>query len=186
MLKFFSKKILKLAGWQLNIVLPEEKKFVLIGAPHTSNWDFPLALLTFWTINLKIYWVAKKQMFWGPLHYLFTSLGGIPVDRKSSQGFIEQIAKRFDQADEMVLTISPEGTRSKTEHWKSGFYHIAITAKVPICLAYVDYSKKTLGFSQILYPSGDINADMEIIAEFYNNIKGKRPQNQGPVRLKKN
>lgn len=186
MLKFLSTKILKLAGWQLNVVLPKEKKFVLIGAPHTSNWDFPLALLTFWTIDLKIYWVAKKQMFWGPLHYLFTFLGGIPVDRKSSQGFIEQIAKRFNQTDELVLTISPEGTRSKTERWKSGFYHIAVTAKVPICLAYVDYSKKTLGFEQVLYPSGDIDADMEIIAKFYNDVKGRRPQNQGPVRLKSN
>ena len=185
MLKFFSKTLLKLAGWQLNIVLPKEKKFVLIGAPHTSNWDFPLALLTFWTLYLKIYWVAKIQMFWGPLHYLFTFLGGIPIDRSSSQGFIEQITKRMDQTDEMVLTIAPEGTRSKTDHWKSGFYHIAISAKVPICLAYIDYSKRTLGFTQVLYPSGNIDADMKIIAKFYNNIKGKHPQNQGPVRLKK-
>ncbi len=184
MLKLFSKKILQLAGWQLNIDLPKEKKFVLIGAPHTSNWDFPLALLTFGTLDLKINWVAKKRMFWGPLYYVFTFLGGIPVDRKSSTGFIEQIAKRFDQADEMVLTISPEGTRSKTDHWKSGFYHIATTAKVPICLAYVDYSNKKLGFAEVLYPSGDIVADMEIIAKFYNNIKGKHPQKQGPVRLK--
>ena len=184
MLKSLPKKILNLVGWQIEIVLPKEKKFVLIGAPHTSNWDFPLALLTFWTLDLKIYWVAKKQMFWGPLHYLFTSLGGIPVDRKSSTGFIEQIANRFDEADEMVLTISPEGTRSKTEHWKSGFYHIATTAKVPICLAYVDYSNKKLGFTEVIYPSGDIDADMEIIAKFYKNIKGKQPQNQGPVRLK--
>ena len=186
MLKLLSKKILELAGWQLDIVLPEEKKFVLIGAPHTSNWDFPLTMLTFWTLDLKIYWVAKKQMFWGPLHYLFTSWGGIPIDRKSTTGFIEQIAERFEQADEMVLTISPEGTRSKTEHWKSGFYHIAMTAKVPICLAYVDYSKKKLGFTEVVYPSGDIDADMKIIAEFYKDIKGKQPEKQGPVHLKKN
>lgn len=185
MLKFLSKKILKLAGWELEIVLPKEKKFVLIGAPHTSNWDFPLALLAFWTVDLKIFWVAKIQMFWGPLHYLFTFLGGIPIDRKSSQGFIEQITKRFDQADEMVLTISPEGTRSKTERWKSGFYHIATAANVPICLAYVDYSNKKLGFSQVLYPSGDIDTDMKIITEFYQNIKGKRPHSQGPVSLTK-
>lgn len=184
-LKSFSKTILKLAGWQLNVVLPEENKFVLIGAPHTSNWDFPLALLTFWTLDQKIYWVAKIQMFWGPLYYLFTFLGGIPVDRSSSHGFIEQIAKRFNQADEMVLTISPEGSRSKTDYWKSGFYHIAISAKVPICLAYIDYSRRTLGFEQVLYPGDNIDADMEIIADFYKNIKGKRPQCQGPVRLRK-
>ncbi len=185
MLKFFATKILALFGWQLDIVLPKEQKFVLIGAPHTSNWDFPLSLLAFWTIKLKIYWVAKKQMFWGPLHYLFTPLGGIPVDRKSSDGFIEQITKRFEQTDEMVLTIAPEGTRSKTEYWKSGFYRIAVAADVPICLAYVDASKKRLGFSEIMHPSGDIDADMKVIADFYKNIKGLKPENQGPVQLKK-
>ncbi len=185
MLKFFSKTVLKLAGWKLKVDLPKEKKFVLIGAPHTSNWDFPLALLTFWTLDLKIYWVAKIQMFWGPFYYLFTFLGGIVLDRNSSHGFIAQIAKRFDQTDEMVLSIAPEGTRSKTDYWKSGFYHIAISAKVPICLAYIDYRKRTLGFAQVLYPSGNIDDDMKIIAEFYKNIKGKRPQCQGPVRLKK-
>lgn len=185
MLKLFSKTLLKLAGWKLDIVLPDEKKFVLIGAPHTSNWDFPLALLTFWTLDLKIYWVAKIQMFWGPLHYLFTSLGGIPVDRSKSNGFIERIATKFEQTDEMVLTLSPEGTRSKSDYWKSGFYHIAMSAKVPILLAYIDYSNRTLGFSKVLYPSGNIDADMEIIAEFYKDIKGIRPQNQGAVRLKK-
>lgn len=185
MLKLISTKILNLVGWQIEIVLPKEKKFVLIGAPHTSNWDFPLAMLAFWTINLKIYWVAKIQMFWGPLYPLFTSLGGIPIDRKKSKGFIEQIVDKFDQTDEMVLTIAPEGTRSKTKHWKSGFYHIAEAAKVPICFAYVDYGNKKLGFTEVLYPSGDIDADMKIIAEFYENIEGKQPNNQGPVELKK-
>jgi len=185
MLKLFATKVLEMFGWQLEIILPKEKKFVLIGAPHTSNWDFPVSLLAFWTINLKIFWVAKKQMFWGPLHYLFTSLGGIPVDRKSSQGFIEQITDKFDQTDEMVLTIAPEGTRSKTEYWKSGFYRIAVAAKVPICMAYVDYNTKKLGFAEIIHPSGDIETDMKTIAEFYKDIKGRIPENQGPVRLRK-
>jgi len=184
MLKFISIKILALFGWQLDIVLPQEKKFVLVGAPHTSNWDFPISLLAFWTIKLKLYWVAKKQMFWGPLRYLFVALGGIPVDRKSSQGFIEQITERFEQADEMVLTIAAEGTRSRTEYWKSGFYRIAVAAKVPICLAYIDAGNKKLGFSEIVYPSGDIDEDMKIIADFYKDIKGIKPKNQGPVRLR--
>ncbi len=185
MLKHISKSILKLAGWQLDVVQPKEKKYVMIGAPHTTNWDFPLALLTFWTLRQKIHWVGKKEMFWGPLHYLFTSVGGIPVDRSKSTGFIEQIADRFDQADEMVLAISPEGSRSKTDHWKSGFYHIAVSAKVPICLAFVDFSSKTLGFTKVVYPTGDIDADMEVIADFYKDLKGKKPQNQGPIRLRK-
>ncbi|HHJ36541.1 MAG TPA: glycerol acyltransferase [Gammaproteobacteria bacterium] len=186
MLKYFSKTILKLAGWQLKINTPEENKFILIGAPHTSNWDFPLALLTFWTLDLRIHWVAKKQMFRGPLHYLFTALGGIPVDRSASNGFISQIADRFDRAERMVLTIAPEGTRSKTEYWKSGFYHIALAAEVPICLGYIDYRTRTLGFHQLMHPSGDIEADMKIIADFYQDIEGKYPGEQGPVRIRKN
>jgi 1-acyl-sn-glycerol-3-phosphate acyltransferase len=185
MLKLLSKTILKLTGWKLKVTSPKEKKFILIGAPHTSNWDFPLALLTFWTLDFNIHWVAKIQMFRGPLHYLFTALGGIPVDRSASHGFIQQITDRFDKSEQMVLTIAPEGTRSKTEYWKSGFYHIAQASKVPICLGYIDYSTKTLGFHQLVYPGGDIEADMKIIAEFYKTIKGKHPQLQGPVKIKK-
>ncbi len=184
MLNFFPKTILKILGWQLDVVLPKEKKFILIGAPHTSNWDFPLALLTFWTLDLKIYWVAKIQMFRGPLYYFFTALGGIPVDRSSSHGFIDQVAERFKQTEEMALTIAPEGTRAKTSYWKSGFYYIALAANVPICLGYIDYKTKTLGFNMVVYPTGNIETDMKIIADFYRGIVGKRPQNQGPVRIK--
>ncbi len=184
MLKFFANTILKLSGWQIDIVLPQQKKYILIAAPHTSNWDFPLALLCFWTLDLKIHWVAKIQMFRGPLHYLFTALGGIPVDRKASADFINQVVDKFYHADEMTLAIAPEGTRSKTTYWKSGFYRIALAAKVPICFGYVDYASKTLGFKQMLYPSGEIKSDMKTIAGFYQNIQGKRPQNQGVVQVR--
>lgn len=184
MLKTFAHFILKLSGWTLEVKLPEEKKFILIGAPHTSNWDLPLALLTFWTVEPKIYWLAKIQIFRGPLYYLFTALGGIPIDRSTPHGLINRIADKFNHIDEMVLAITPEGTRSKTDYWKSGFYHIALSAKVPICFAYIDYKTRTLGFKQLMYPSGDIEADMKIISGFYRNIKGKRPQNQGPVRIR--
>ena len=184
MLKFIAKNILKLAGWRLGIVLPNEKKFMLIGAPHTSNWDFPLTILTFWTLDRKIKWVGKIQMFCGPLHYLFTALGGIPVDRNSSHGFIEQIADKIKQSDEMVLTIAPEGTRSKTQYWKSGFYHIAMAADIPICLGYIDYQTKKIGFEKLIYPTGNIETDMKLIAEFYSHIKGKHPANQGLVQIR--
>ncbi len=184
MLKKFAHFVLKLFGWTLEIQLPKEKKFILIGAPHTSNWDFPLALLAFWTIEPKIYWLAKKQLFRGPLYYLFTALGGIPVDRSSPHGLINAIADRFNHSEEMILTIAPEGTRSKTEYWRSGFYNIAVSANAPVCLGYIDYSTRSLGFKQMIHISGDIESDMKIIADFYRNIKGKRPQNQGPVRIK--
>jgi 1-acyl-sn-glycerol-3-phosphate acyltransferase len=184
MLNIIAKSLLKLFGWRIDIKLPEEKKFVLIGAPHTSNWDFPLAILTFWTLDRKIKWVGKIQMFRGPLHYLFTALGGIPVDRSSSHGFIEQIVDKIKQSDEMVLTIAPEGTRSKTRYWKSGFYHIALAAGIPICLGYIDYPSKKIGFEKLVYPTGDIETDMKLIAEFYGQIKGRLPANQGPVQIR--
>jgi len=186
MLKKFAHFVLKLFGWTLEVQMPIEKKFVLIGAPHTSNWDFPLALLVFWTLEPKVYWLAKMQIFRGPLYYLFTALGGIPIDRSSPHGLINKITDRFNQSEEMILTIAPEGTRSKTEYWKSGFYYIALSAKVPVCLGYIDYSVRKLGFKQIIYPTGNTDSDMKIIADFYKNFKGKRPQNQGPIRIKSN
>jgi len=185
MLKAFAQFILKLTGWTLKVKTAEEKKFVLIGAPHTSNWDLPLALLVFWTVDLKIYWVAKIQIFKGPLRRLFSALGGIPVDRSRSQGFIEQISERFEKADNMVLTISPEGTRKKIEHWKSGFYYIAVSANVPIYFGYIDYAKRTLGFEEGFHPSGDIESDMKVINDYYKNIQGKYPNKQGEIRIRK-
>lgn len=184
MLKYFADLILKLSGWHVAVTIPEAKKFVLIGAPHTTNWDFPLALLCFWSVQKPIAWVAKKQLFTGPLKYFFKALGGIPVDRTAPSGFIEQIASQFEKKDEMILCLAPEGTRSRTEYWKTGFYYIALTAKVPVCLGYIDYPKRTMGFSEILVPSGDIEKDFVQIKNFYQDKTGKYPEKQGPIRIK--
>lgn len=185
MLKLFADAILKLVGWQIDVQLPEEKKFVLIGAPHTTNWDLPLALLCFWSIQKKIYWVAKKQLFVGPLNYFFRALGGIPVDRSAHTGFIEQIANQIKEKDEMILSLAPEGTRSKTDYWKTGFYYIALSTNVPICLGYINYPKRTLGFGKLLIPTGDIEKDFEQIKNFYLDKIGKYPEKQGLIRIKK-
>lgn len=184
MLRIFSIIILKLIGWHVDIVLPKEKKFVLIGAPHTTNWDLPIGLLCFWSVSIRLTWVAKKQLFNGPFDYFFRAMGGIPVDRSVHTDFIEQIAHQFDNAEEMIFGITPEGTRSKTAYWKTGFYYIALQAKVPICLAYVDYPSRTFGLGEMLYPSGDIQKDFEVIKKFYQHKKGKYPKNQGPVEIK--
>lgn len=183
-MKLLAKFILKMIGWKLRIEVPAEKKFVLIGAPHTSNWDFPLALLTFWSLDLNIKWVGKIQMFRGPQYFLLRAMGGIPVDRSHPQGFIDQIVEQFERNESIVLTIAPEGTRSKTAFWKSGFYHIANEAGVPICLGFVDYPSRTMGFYKKLMPSGDIEADMKIIEAFYHDLKGRHPEKQGPVRVR--
>lgn len=183
-LKLISKTIFKLIGWRVDVTLPSVKKFVLIGAHHTSNWDFPLTILVFWTLKLKIHWVGKVQLFRGPLRYLFTALGGIPVDRSAANGFIEQIAERFNHSEEMILAIAPEGTRKKTDYWKTGFYYIALKANVPICLGYIDYANRTIGFAQMLVPSGDIEKDFEQIKLFYQDKTGKYPEKQSTIQIK--
>jgi len=185
MLKLFSKLILKLIGWHVEVTLPEEKKFILIGAPHTTNWDLPIGLLCFWSVSVHPTWAAKKQIFIGPLNYFFRALGGIAVDRSIHTGFIEQIAHQFDSREKMIFGLTPEGTRSITEYWKTGFYYIALKANVPVCLAYVDYPSRTFGLGEMLYPSGDIDKDFEIIRTFYRGKKGKYPEKQGPVQIKK-
>ncbi len=184
MLKVLSRLILKLLGWHVDVTLPKEKKFVMIGAPHTTNWDLPIGLLCFWSVPVRITWVAKKQLFVGPFNYFFRALGGIPVDRSVHTGFIEQIAQQFNQREEMIFGLTPEGTRSRTEYWKTGFYYIALKAKVPICCAYVDFPSRTVGFGKMIMPSGDINKDFEQIKLFYQDKKGKYPEKQGPVRIK--
>lgn len=184
MLKTLSKIILKIIGWHVDITLPEEKKFVLIGAPHTTNWDLPIGLLCFWSAQVHLTWVGKKQLFVGPIGYILRALGGIPVDRSIHTGFIEQIAQQFNNRKEMVFGLTPEGTRSKTEYWKTGFYYIALQAKVPICLAYVDYPSRTFGMGEIIMPTGDIDKDFKLIKSFYQYKKGKYSQNQGPIRIK--
>jgi len=183
-LKVLSRLILKLLGWHVDVTLPKEKKFIMIGAPHTTNWDLPIGLLCFWSVPVRITWVAKKQLFVGPFNYFFRALGGIPVDRSVHTGFIEQIAQQFNQREEMIFGLTPEGTRSRTEYWKTGFYYIALKAKVPICCAYVDFPSRTVGFGKMIMPSGDINKDFEQIKLFYQDKKGKYPEKQGPVRIK--
>lgn len=184
MLRFLSRLILKIFGWTIDVQLPEEKKFILIGAPHTTNWDLPIALLCFWSIPIHLTWVGKKQLFIGPFNYLFRALGGIPVDRSIHTGFIGQIAHQFDIREEMIFGITPEGTRSRTEFWKTGFYYIAQQAKIPICFAYIDFPSRNIGFGEMLYPSGDIDKDFEKIKSFYKDKTGKYPENQGPIKMR--
>ena len=183
MLKKIAQLILSMLGWQLDDQLPREKKYVITGAFHTSNWDFPLGILAMWALGLKANWVGKHTLFRGPLGPVFKVMGGIPVDRTIHTGFIHRVAELYKTHDRMALTIAAEGTRSKTEHWKTGFYFIALEAGVPIALGYLDYSSKRLGVGATIYPTGDIRKDFETIREFYSDKAGLRPENQGPIAL---
>ena len=175
--------ILRTIGWRTHVVPPPGKRYVLIGAPHTSNWDFFIMLLLMGAERVPIRWMGKDSLFRWPLGPVMRSLGAIPVNRRERTNLVSQIAALYDQYDELVIGISPEGTRSKTSRWRTGFYYIALQAQVPIVMAYVDYQEKIIGLGKSLVPSGDIQADFEIIREFYTGFMGKYPVKQGQIDL---
>lgn len=135
MLRWFGRAWLRLFGWTLES--PElPRRLVFIAAPHTSNWDVPFMMATAWALGVRIRWLGKHTLFAPPFGWLFRALGGIPVDRRSPQNLVAEIARRFGESEELILGLSPEGTRDRTEHWRSGFYYIAVTAGVPIGLGF--------------------------------------------------
>ena len=173
-----SSVLLKLLGWKIVGDFPTLQQYVLIAAPHTSNWDFPIGLAICFKARQKVYWMGKHTLFVGPLGLLSRWLGGIAVDRRKSNSLVEQISEVFQTHKELVVAIPPEGTRKKVEHWKSGFYYIALKANVPIALGYLDFKRKIGGCGKLFYPTGDIDADMREIRQFYADIVGKNPENQ--------
>ncbi|WP_291993682.1 1-acyl-sn-glycerol-3-phosphate acyltransferase [Candidatus Accumulibacter sp. ACC003] len=174
-LRAFSVSFLKLGGWQVEGCLPPgASKSVLIAAPHTSNWDLPYTLMVAFTLRLNIYWMGKAQIFRPPFRGLMMWLGGIPVQRETSNNLVAASAAAIRAADGPVqLIVPPEGTRSKSRQWKTGFYYIAVSAQVPIVMAYMDYEKKRSGLGAIFEPSGDIDVDMAAIKAFYAPFKGR-------------
>ncbi|CBL45689.1 acyltransferase family protein [gamma proteobacterium HdN1] len=164
---------LKLAGWKLEGQPPVEKKYVLIAVPHTSNWDFPITLAMAFLFKFDIFWMGKDSLFKGAAGPIMRWLGGISVDRSSSNNLVQQTIDAFDQQQELVITIPPEGTRSRVEKWKTGFYYIALGAKVPIALGFLDYKRKVGGFGPTFYPTGNVEADIAEIRKFYKGISGR-------------
>jgi 1-acyl-sn-glycerol-3-phosphate acyltransferase len=174
-LRVFSVWILKLKGWQVEGALPAgAEKSVLIAAPHTSNWDLTYTLMVAFALRLNIYWMGKVQIFRFPFRGLMMWLGGIAVDRSKSNNLVAASAQTINAATTpLQLIVPPEGTRSKTRYWKTGFYHIAVSAQVPIVLAFLDFERKIGGLGPLFQPTGDIEADMQAIKAFYVNIKGR-------------
>lgn len=184
MLQIISRVILKLFGWSLDRSVPEKSRYLIIGAPHTSNWDFPLTLLAIWGLGISFSWVAKHTLFVGPVGSVLRRLGGIPVDREKRSGFLGDMVDAFAGDDSLKLAIAPEGTRSKEEFWRGGFYQIAAKAGVDICLGYVDYESKTIGLGPLLKPSGDVKADFDTISLFYADKRGRYPEKESTVKLR--
>ncbi|HRY33287.1 MAG TPA: 1-acyl-sn-glycerol-3-phosphate acyltransferase [Bacteroidales bacterium] len=169
--------ILRLSGWKIKGEFPfQYKKSVVIEAPHTSMWDFVFGWLALRTLGIQVKFLIKKEMFVWPLGYPLRKLGGIPIDRHRNNRMVSYISELFDKHESLYITITPEGTRKKVEHWKKGFYYIAMHARVPVVLTYLDYGKKEGGVGPVLWPSGDFQSDWQIIETFYRGKKARHPE----------
>lgn len=168
----------KLLGWKITgfLDLHSIKKAVIIAAPHTHWYDFPLGLLLRSVLGVKTHYIGKKSLFRWPFGWFFRILGGTPVERKSNENQVEAIARVFSEKEEFRLALAPEGTRKKVEEWRTGFYYIAKTAKVPIIMFTLDFINKQNHFSEPFYPSDNKEADFNFIKSFYKGVKGKIPE----------
>jgi 1-acyl-sn-glycerol-3-phosphate acyltransferase len=156
---------------------------VVIAAPHTSNWDLPFMLALAYALGVRPSWLGKRELFRWPFGWIMRLLGGIPVDRSARGDMVRQAVERFD-AGGLFLVIPPSGTRGRAECWKSGFYHIARGARVPIACGYLDYARRVGGIGLVFTPSGDVRADMDRLRAFYAPIRGRYPAHTTPVRLR--
>jgi 1-acyl-sn-glycerol-3-phosphate acyltransferase len=173
--------LLKIFGWKVESRLPDLPKFVLIAAPHTSNWDFVMMLITAFAIRAKISWMGKNDLFRWPFGPFFKWCGGIPIDRSKPNGTVGEMTRSFQQSASLILVIAPEGTREKVRQWKTGFYHIAKSAGVPVVPGYLDFGQKRIGFGAPFTPSADIDADMTAIRAFYSGMLGKNARQTSDV-----
>lgn len=164
---------LKLIGWRTEGTLPDIPKQVIIAAPHTSNWDFPIGMAIAFIYRLDFRWMGKKEIFRGPFNPLLRWLGGIPIDRQSSDNIVSEAVTAIKREKTFLLALSPEGTRQKVARWKSGFYYIALGADVPILLGFLDAGRKVGGFGPLFYPTGNYESDLNAIQGYYSSIQGR-------------
>lgn len=176
MFSIISKFLLRLWGFRIEGRYPHEiKKMVVIVFPHTSNWDFPLGVLVRSAVKAKINYVGKASLFKFPFGGFFRWLGGYPVDRSKNNNFVDAVIDIFNKEDQFAITLTPEGTRSKVEKLKTGFYYIAHGANVPIVMVKFDWGRKVVGFSDPFYTTGNYEADIIKILDYYKGVKGYHP-----------
>lgn len=177
---------LRLAGWRFEGVLPPDKKYIVLAVPHTSNWDGLLLVTLAQAIKLPMAWMIKAEWVRGPFGLLLRRLGAVAIDRGRAGDVVEQMVEELRRCDEMVLVIPPEGTRGRAEHWKSGFYRIALAAGVPVVPGYLDFGRKRAGFGPALVMTGDVHADMDKLRAFYaaQAPTAHDPDHFGPIRLR--
>lgn len=182
--RLLARLLIALTGWKPEGLRPDAPRFVLIAAPHTSNWDF-LYLLAFAELfDLRISFVAKHTLFKPPMGWFMRAVGGLPVRRHERANLVTALAALFGDHERLGLVIPAEGTRSHVDYWKSGFYHIARTAKVPIVMSFLDYDRRVGGFGPAFLPTDDLRRDMDAVRAFYDDKQGRFPERFGRVRLR--
>jgi 1-acyl-sn-glycerol-3-phosphate acyltransferase len=169
--------LFRLAGWKVTRgISPDLKRFVMVVAPHTSNWDFMVGLAARSIMRIETKYVAKKELFKFPFGMLFRALGGYPVDRSKSNNFVDAVVDLFNTKKTFSICLTPEGTRSYSPNWKTGFYYIALKAKVPIVMVAFDYKNKEVSAEPPFWPSGDEEKDIAFMKAHYRRISGKYPE----------
>lgn len=178
MYKLIAKIFFKLKGWKVRGGIPPGiKKCVLIAAPHTSNWDFLYGSFAWKLFGLDVKYLAKKSLFRFPMGFFFRALGGVPVDRSKNTNLVDAMVELVNSKDEIIVLMTPEGTRKKVDKWKTGFYHLAQKANIPIVLGKINYKEKEAVIDGSFIPSGNIEKDFEIIRAFYKDVVGRNPEN---------
>jgi 1-acyl-sn-glycerol-3-phosphate acyltransferase len=178
-----ARALLRWSGWRLVGTAPSVKRCVIIFAPHTSNWDFPLLLCVRFAFGRPVAYLAKDSLFRFPIAGILRWTGAVPVERTERHALVQTLAQAFRERSELWLAMSPEGTRARTDHWKSGFYHVAREAGVPLLLAFIDAKKRECGLGELIELSGDIDADLAQLRAFYSNKPGIRPERASEVRF---
>lgn len=172
-----SKIILRLFGWKVQCTVPDYPKCIICVAPHTSNWDFVLGKLAYWSLGRQAGFLIKETWFFFPMNLIFKALGGIPVPRRRGSSLTDVLIDKFNASTRMSLAITPEGTRARVSEWRTGFLRIAYGAKVPIVLAAIDAAKKQIYLDRTYQPTGDIEVDMAAIKDYYKDMTGIKPEN---------
>jgi 1-acyl-sn-glycerol-3-phosphate acyltransferase len=177
-MRLLAKLYFAIIGWKTENLLPPDlkKKYVMIGAPHTSNLDFPITIAALLIMRVKSRHLAKKELFKFPLGIIMRAFGGIPVVRDRNTRMVDAMIEEFKKHDELVLLVPPEGTRGFVKEWKSGFYYVALGAGVPIAIAYLDYGRKMAGIKAVFYPTGDFEEDLVTIKSYYQGVKARFPE----------
>jgi 1-acyl-sn-glycerol-3-phosphate acyltransferase len=179
----WARRLLAAAGWSVEITSPPVPRCVIIVYPHTSNWDFVVGYLAKLAAGLPLHWIGKDTLFRWPVAGLLRRMGGIPVNRQERTGLTVRLASELRHRRRMWLAIAPEGTRARTDHWKSGFYHLALTAGVPVGLAFIDYRTRVVGLGTYLSLTGDVERDLARVREAYAGKVAKHPEQAGTIRL---